>query len=122
MKKLLPNHWQIKLLMLAGLGLIMLLWVRAGWPCVFRRLTGLPCISCGMSRAWLAALRLDLPAALGYHPMFWSVPILVVYALYDGRLFPGRRLNFWFGTALIAGLIVCYAIRLAAYLGGRLVL
>lgn len=122
MRKLLPVHWQIKLPVCVGSGLLLLLWVQAGWPCLFRRLTGLPCVSCGMSRAWLAALRLDFPAALGYHPMFWSVPILVLYALYDGRLFSSRKLNFWFATTLIAGLVLCYVVRLAAYLGGNIVL
>ena len=31
--------------------------------CVFRLMTGIPCPGCGMTRAWLAALRLDFSAA-----------------------------------------------------------
>ena len=30
--------------------------------CVFRLMTGIPCPGCGMTRAWLAALRLDFSA------------------------------------------------------------
>lgn len=33
-----------------------------------------------MTRAWLAALRLDYAAAFAYHPLFWVVPIAFVLA------------------------------------------
>lgn len=45
--------------------------------CVVRQVTGLACPGCGMTRAWLAALRLDLAAAVAYHPLFWVVPLAV---------------------------------------------
>lgn len=48
--------------------------------CVFRLMTGIPCPGCGMTRAWLAALRLDFAAAIAYHPLFWVVPIAFVLA------------------------------------------
>ena len=49
--------------------------------CVFRLMTGIPCPGCGMTRAWLAALRLDFAAAFAYHPLFWVVPIAFAPAL-----------------------------------------
>ena len=48
--------------------------------CIFRLMTGIPCPGCGMTRAWLAALRLDFSAAIAYHPLFWAVPIAFVLA------------------------------------------
>lgn len=48
--------------------------------CVFRLMTGIPCPGCGMTRAWLAALRLDFSAAFAYHPLFWVVPIAFALA------------------------------------------
>ena len=42
--------------------------------CIFRLMTGIPCPGCGMTRAWLAALR------LAYHPLFWVVPFAFVLA------------------------------------------
>ena len=48
--------------------------------CIFRLMTGIPCPGCGMTRAWLAALRLDYAAAFAYHPLFWVVPIAFVLA------------------------------------------
>lgn len=60
---------------LAGLGLV-------GWalaeilasgamrlpPCAFKALTGLPCLSCGLTRWGLAVWAGDLPAAWAWHP------------------------------------------------------
>ena len=48
--------------------------------CIFRFMTGVPCPGCGMTRAWLAALRFDFAAAVAYHPLFWVVPIAFVLA------------------------------------------
>lgn len=38
-------------------------------PCVFRTLTGVPCATCGGTRALLALARLDVPAALASNPL-----------------------------------------------------
>ncbi len=61
--------------------------------CPFLALTNLPCPTCGMTRAWIAALSLDLPTAFSYHPLFWTVPILYLCFLYDGRLFKAKLGN-----------------------------
>lgn len=59
-------------------------------PCVFRVTLGISCPGCGMTRAFLAALRLDFAAAFAHHWMFWAVPLGWLYILFDGRLF-GRK-------------------------------
>lgn len=58
--------------------------------CVFRLMTGIPCPGCGMTRAWLAALRLDFAAAFAYHPLFWVVPIAFVLAFVRDEAAPSR--------------------------------
>lgn len=113
LKKMLPR---ILLLLLVGGALVF--WVIMRWPCVFRTVTGVPCPGCGLSRAWLAALRLDFGAAFGYHPMFWSIPVLVLYALFDGQIFKSRWLNFGILALLLGSITVCYVIRLVSYLSG----
>lgn len=113
-----PSHLGIKLLALILAGCFLLLWVCMDWPCIFRSVTGLPCPGCGMARAWLAALRLDLFQALHHHPMFWSIPVLILYLIFDGRLFRSARADAWCLGAVLAGLAAAYLIRLLAFFLG----
>ena len=47
---------------------------------------GVPCPGCGMTRAWLQALRLDFAGAFRWHPLFWTLPLLVLLFLFCNRL------------------------------------
>ena len=81
-----------------------------GTRCLFRQITGLPCLTCGMSRAWLCALRLDFAGAFCWHPLFWSVPLIALTLIFFGAR---RR---WVRQGLIAFLILflaVYAVRMA---------
>ena len=113
-----PNPATQKALLLGVLCGLLALWVIVDLPCLFRYWTGIPCPGCGLSRAWLSALRLDLSAAFRYHPMFWSIPVLILYYLRDGRLFRNRTFDFWILLLTIAGWAVTYLIRLVLFLGG----
>ena len=62
--------------------------------CIDRHFLGINCPGCGMSHAFFAALRLDFAAAFSYHPMFWSMPILYLYFLFDGALFGKKRIDY----------------------------
>lgn len=104
-----------------ALAVLLLCWVLLRWPCIFRTVTGIPCLGCGLSRAWLAALRLDLPAAFSYHPLFWAVPPAGLYVLWGGELFSKAWLNKLFPAVLLGAFLVCYAFRLVAYLRGEFV-
>ncbi|MBQ2785288.1 MAG: DUF2752 domain-containing protein [Oscillospiraceae bacterium] len=117
----LPSRFGIKLIILCTFIGVLLFWVMMDWPCLFRRITGIPCIGCGLSRAWLAALGLDFCSAFRYHPMFWSIPVLMLLALFDGRLFRKDIWNHILLILLTAGLFVCYFIRLVVYLRGGIV-
>lgn len=85
---------------------------RFQFGCIFKRITGFDCISCGMTRACLHALRLDFAAAFSYHPMFWSVPVLVLEFLFDGKLFGKKVIDFWVIGLIVLGLLTVYVIRL----------
>ena len=113
-----PSHLGKKLLFCGICAAVLALWNILQWPCLFQVVTGLPCITCGMTRAWLAAFRLDILSAFSYHPMFWSIPALVCFGLYDGRLFKSKEWNGTVLALLVGGLLLCYVIRLVAYLKG----
>jgi hypothetical protein len=51
-----------------------------GIPCVFHELTGLYCPGCGITRAALSLLRLDVAQAFKYNPLVFV--LLPLYAIY----------------------------------------
>ena len=60
--------------------------------CTFRALTGLPCMSCGSTRAMGLLGRLDLAAAFRLQPLATLLALLVVlWGLADLALLPRRR-------------------------------
>src|SRR3954463_93827 len=49
------------------------------WPCAFKMITGLPCATCGGTRALAALGRLDLLSALRFNPMVACAAIVLVF-------------------------------------------
>lgn len=95
---------------LAGIVLLYVLLESLGITCPIRFLTGISCAGCGMSRAWLSLLRLNLAGALYYHPLFW-LPIPAAALLLFRRRLPKRV--FTVGLSLCGVLFVLvYFIRL----------
>ncbi|CAN5726497.1 hypothetical protein BH23CHL7_BH23CHL7_09300 [soil metagenome] len=63
---------------------------REGTPlCLFRRATGLPCPSCGMTRSWNAAARLRLRDSVRFHP--FGLPALGATLFIALQLGRGRQ-------------------------------
>ena len=87
------ENWRGKLTGLAVLAAAVaaMLLLKAGCP--IRWLTGVPCAGCGMTRALLALLHGDFAGALQLHGMVWSLPVLLLLYLYDGRIFRARWAN-----------------------------
>lgn len=96
--------------------------------CVVRRVTGLACPGCGMTRAWLAVLRLDFAAAVAYHPLFWAAPLAV--ALLWAQEVSGRVVRRageggaprGLPLRLARGFLRCHNVVLLALLGALLAL
>ena len=84
-----------------------------GVICMLRELTGIPCPACGMSRALLSLVRLDIAAAFRYHPVFWVFPIACFCAVMCA--IGEKRRKLWV-TCFIACAVIfllCWVIRLA---------
>jgi len=75
--------------------------------CVWKHFFGIRCPGCGMTHALFAALRGDFNEAFFWHPMFWSVPILIVYIIADGNIFKNKILNY----APLAAIFLGFAIN-----------
>lgn len=84
----------------------------SGMECIWRRLFGIICPGCGMTRAVIALIHGDIRAAFFYHPMVWSLPIIIIYIAADGRVFKNKTINYGILAVIAAGFAVSYIIRL----------
>ena len=98
---------------------------RAGYRlCLFRRLTGLPCPTCGVTRSALHFLQGDPRAACVEHPLaaalmtgatlyalFAAASLLLVRRLPVPQAAP--RVRFWTGAVLLALLLLNWAYLIA---------
>jgi hypothetical protein len=80
--------------------------------CIFLWLTGYECLGCGMMRALLSALKFDFALAFQYHRMFWSIPILGLYVLFDGRLFKNKVINILVLVLIATGFVINWVLNL----------
>ena len=83
-----------------------------GIGCPIQWVTGISCAGCGMTRAYLSLLHLDITHAFMYHPLFWLVPLfLLVFALHKAGKIPVRIANcVMYLTAFI--FLIVYVVRL----------
>lgn len=86
--------------------------------CPFRRLTGLPCPTCGLTRSWSAALHGRLGESVAFHPLG---PLTVVgaaaFAAGIDELAPGLTMRLRsqaIAGSIAAGWVVVWLIRLVA--------
>lgn len=57
-----------------------------GITCPIKYVTGISCAGCGMSRAYLSLIRLDISGAFAYHPLFILPPLVVVVYFLKRRI------------------------------------
>jgi len=107
----------------AGLAAVLAAWDPAAHPgpvlCLFRRLTGIPCPSCGLTRAAALIARGEFARSLAVHP---ALPLLgleaaAAWGLAGERILTGRRrFERWTAPVLIAtalALVALWLVRLA---------
>ena len=51
--------------------------------CIIYNVTGVPCFSCGMTRAFMSLP--DIPLAFAYHPLFFTVPLIPFLAFFPEK-------------------------------------
>lgn len=92
------------IIFIAVSGIILLVF----YHCPFLFFFGIPCPGCGMTRALMAAARLDFKAAFYYHPLFFVVIIAAVYMLLKltGRISISKKAE----NNLIKGICILFII------------
>ena len=106
------NNTAVKIASLFGGVLLFQVYCITGVQCIFKKITGIECPGCGMTRALIACLHLNFKEAFGFHPMVFSLPILFLYFWKDGELFKNKRVNIAILAVIIFGFILCYVIKL----------
>lgn len=87
-----------------------------GIPCVYKTFLGLDCPSCGISRMFLALLRLDFAAAFAFNPViFCLLPLWCAIGIRLAVLYVKRgraRLEKWalFGIVLSMAILLVYGV------------
>lgn len=72
--------------------------------CLIRQSLGIPCPTCGMTRAVFALFRRDVAGAFYFHPAWWAAPLLLY-----GMAWNKKKLIYLSAAILI----VVYALRIA---------
>ena len=72
--------------------------------CIFRLLYGVSCPGCGLTRAYKSILNLDLKSAFYYHPLFWTIPIILYLCI--------KKVDSKYLIVFIILFIIVYFIRL----------
>ena len=109
------SYLKQKIALTAAYLLIIALLYHWNISCLFLRFLDIPCPGCGMTRAMLAALKLDFSAAFAAHPMFWSMPVLYAYFLLDKGLFPSKKWNSIVLHIIGIGFLVQWVAKLVSY-------
>lgn len=80
--------------------------------CLVQNITGFPCPTCGMTRAYKSLLHLDIKGAFEWHPLFWLVPLVaVVMLLQNHRHF--KKINMtYFSLGIFIPSILVYTYRM----------
>lgn len=78
--------------------------------CVVEELTGVPCPSCGMTRAWLNALHGRFARAFYFHPLFWSVPGVYLFLFFRNKFSP--RAMTVIALCIVGAFVAVWLVRL----------
>ena len=110
MKKI--KNIKSKLILVPAFFLLYLVMYALKTTCIIKSIFGICCPGCGMTRAILSAIKLDFAAAFVLHPMFWSLPILILYFLYDGCLFSNKKINFGVIAVLALSFLLNWIVKI----------
>ena len=90
--------------------------------CIFRIVTGKPCLFCGLTRAFAYASHGDFATASSYHPLWWVFAILIVaasiVAWIDLFKNSNRLQRIWAGIPLLSTVILLLLLTVVRWIAG----
>lgn len=86
------------------------------WKCLIKKFIGIPCPSCGLTRALRAAFKLDFHKSFSYHPLFWLIPIVIIIFIYGKKpLFGSKKYEIAFYISVVVIMIIIYIVRMIMF-------
>ncbi len=114
-KSLSPPMRILRWLGIHSLAALVLIFFAKFYRCPIRLIFNIPCPGCGLTRAFLSALKLDFAASFRYHPLFFPLAAIILYSahrnLLKKRLSGKTETAIFFVTAFL--FVAVYVIRLA---------
>ncbi|WOO87953.1 DUF2752 domain-containing protein [Mollicutes bacterium LVI A0039] len=87
--------------------------------CIIERLTGIECLSCGMTSAWYHALQGDFSTAFYFHPLF-PLPAIIAILLFIDNIVLSKNskvIKYIYIISLIL-VVAVYILRITGILDG----
>lgn len=100
------NRPGVKLVAFLALIIFTYFFAQSGIGCVWQHFLGIPCPGCGTTRAAIALLNGDFTAMLRYNFMLPSLPILLLYIIFDGQIFKNKSVDYAILSLIAVGFIV----------------
>ncbi len=71
-----------------GVGVVSMWYFETG--CLIQNVLKIPCMTCGMTRAFFALINGDFVKSFEFHPMLLSVPVLAIMFLFSEEIFSSK--------------------------------
>ena len=84
--------------------------------CLVQRVFYIPCMTCGMTRAFFAMINGNFGLSFETHPMLLSLPVLIVMFLFSEKLFDGKLKKY--SVALLILIVSGFVLNYFRILGG----
>jgi len=78
------------------------------YQCIFLKYLHIPCLGCGMSRAWKCVIMGQWQEAIEYHRAFWTIPFLGIFVWKGGCLFKNNKWNIVVITIIVISFVENY--------------
>lgn len=83
------------------------------FTCMIKVITGFPCPSCGITRAYKSLLHLNFSEAWSYNPLYWFIPPVILFILLsDKPLFNNAKIQLLFFIFVFTIIISIYIYRM----------
>lgn len=81
--------------------------------CPFEIILGVPCPSCGITRAMVHAIKFDFPKAFYFHPLFFTIPLILIVLIYGEYKYINKlyKSNIFWGV-LASSFIIVFILRM----------